>query len=138
MARILVIDDDRLVRATVQTMLAAGGYEAVLAVDGEDGIDQFRNQQVDLVLCDAAMPKKDGLETIRDIRRLSAGIPIISMTGSYPRPSGGAHLDPGFVQMSKQAGATRVIAKPLRLEELLALIRQCLEPGQAQTPRARA
>jgi len=138
MARILVIDDDKLVRVTVQTMLAAGGHEAVLAVDGEDGIVQFRNRQIDLVLCDTAMPRKDGFETIRDIRRLSPGIPIISMTGSYPRPSGGAHLDPGFLQMSKQAGATKVIAKPLRLEELLALIRQCLEPSQTQTQGARA
>jgi hypothetical protein len=54
------------------------------------------------------------------------------MTGSYPRASGGAHLDPAFLKASKKVGATRVIAKPFRPHELLAIVRDCLgEAGAA-------
>jgi CheY-like chemotaxis protein len=127
MARILVIDDDELLRATVGAMLLSGGHEVVSAADGEDGVRLFQQQPFDLVVCDVFMPKKEGLETVKEIRALSAATPIISMTGSYPRPSGGAHLDPDFLRMSKAFGATRVIAKPFKSQELLALIQQCFE-----------
>jgi CheY-like chemotaxis protein len=90
MARILVIDDDDLIRGTVQSILASDRQEPALAVDGEDGIRQFRRQPFDLVLCDVFMPHKDGLGTVREIRQLSAGTPIISMTGSIPITDGGS------------------------------------------------
>src|SRR5882672_6361100 len=126
MARILVIDDDDLIRGTVQTILASDGHEPVLAVDGEDGVRQFRRQRFDLVLCDVFMPHKEGLETVREIRQLSAGTPIISMTGGIPATDGDGRLDPDFLRMSGALGATRTIAKPFRPRELLALVRECL------------
>lgn len=125
-ARILVVDDNQEVREIVESMLLSADYEVVLAIDGEDAIRQFQEQRFDLVICDVFMPKKDGFEAIREIRGLSATVPIISMTGSYPRPSGGAHLDPNYLRMSSLLGATKVIAKPFRARELLALVRQCL------------
>lgn len=125
MARILVIDDDELVRGTVQAMLQSDGYEVVLAVDGEDGIRQFQRQPFDLVLCDVFMPQKEGLATVREIRQLSTGIPIISMTGSVPANDSGP-LDPDFLRMSSALGATRTLAKPFRPRELLALVKECL------------
>ena len=126
MARILIIDDDELIRGTVQRILALAGHEPVLAVDGEDGIRQFHSQQFDLVLCDVFMPRKEGLETVREIRQLSARIPIISMTGSIPASDSG-RLDPDCLRMSGALGATRTIAKPFRPRELLALVRECLD-----------
>jgi DNA-binding response OmpR family regulator len=126
MARILVIDDDELIRGTVQAILASEGHEAILAADGEDGVRQFHRQPVDLVLCDVFMPHKEGLETVREIRQLSAGTPIISMTGSIPGGEGG-RLDPDFLRMSSALGATRTIGKPFRPRELLALVRECLD-----------
>ena len=136
MARILIIDDDGLVRTTVQTMLAAGGHDGVLACDGEDGIRQFRAQPFDLVLCDFAMPGKDGLEAIREIREISAAIPIILMTGSHARATGGANLDPNFLQRSSRSGAAKVIAKPFKLDDLLAIVRQCLDASAAGFSKA--
>ena len=128
MARILVIDDDELIRGTVRAILASDGHEPVLAVDGEDGIRQFRSQPFDLVLCDVFMPHKEGLATMREIRQLSAATPIISMTGSIPADdSDQAH--PDFLRMSGPLGATRTIAKPFRPRELLALVRKCLGPA---------
>lgn len=138
MARILVIDDDRLVRSTIGTMLGVGSHKVILAEGGEDGLRCFRAQAFDLVLCDIAMPQMDGLQTIRELRKLSPDIPIISMTGSYPRPTGGAHLDPNFLAMSKQVGATRVIGKPFRLDDLLAVVRQCLAPAARPSLEANA
>ena len=126
MARILVAEDDLLVADTVQAMLRSGGHEVVLAKRGDEAICLFRDQTFDLVLCDVHMPGKDGLEVTEEIRRLSPDIPIVSMTGSYPRASGGAHLDPAFLNASKKAGATKVLAKPFRTQELLALVQGCL------------
>src|SRR5215813_8805069 len=80
-ARILIIDDYEPFRASVKDLLEATGYDVAVAVDGEDGIQQFQRQPFDLVLCDVFMPKKEGIETIRDLRQLSTGTPIISMTG---------------------------------------------------------
>jgi CheY-like chemotaxis protein len=141
MARILLVDDDELVRATVCAMLADGGYDVVPAVDGEDGILQFQRRQFDLVICDVIMPNMDGLEMVREIRRLSAEIPIISMTGSFMRSTGGAHLNAVYLRLCSELGATKVIAKPFRVHELLPLVQQCLgrhranPPGQAISSR---
>ena len=98
-----------------------------MAVDGDDGVLQFREQPFDLVLCDVFMPNKEGLETVREIRQLSAATPIISMTGSVATAldsSGG--LDPDFLRMAGAFGATRTIAKPFKTAELLALVQECL------------
>ena len=128
MARILVIDDDELIRDTVRTILASDGHESVLAVDGEDGVRQFQHQSFDLVLCDVFMPHKEGLATMREIRQLSAATPIISMTGSIPT---GVSDQPRFPALTN--GATRTIAKPFRPRELLALVRECL--GRSEQER---
>lgn len=121
MARILVIEDDEPVRGTLKAMLQSGGHVVTLAVDGEDGIQAFKQASFDLVLCDIFMPQKEGLETIGEIRRLSASVPIISMTGS----SAG---DPDFLRMAREFGATHTIAKPFRMADLLSLVRQSLDP----------
>ena len=128
MARILVIDDDELIRGTVRTILASDGHEPVLAIDGEDGIRQFQRRPFDLVLCDVFMPHKEGLATMREIRQLSAATPIISMTGSIPT-AGNDQAHPDFLRVSGPLGATRTIAKPFRPSELLALVRKCLVPA---------
>ena len=131
MARILVAEDDLLVADTVQTMLRSGGHEVVLANRGDEAIRLFREQIFELVLCDVHMPGKDGLEVIDEIRQSSPHIPVVSMTGSYPRASGGAHLDPAFLKASKKVGATKVLAKPFRAHELLAIVRDCLGEASA-------
>src|SRR5215468_10496267 len=99
-ARILIIDDYEPFRASVKDLLEATGYDVAVAVDGEDGIQQFQRQPFDLVLCDVFMPKKDGMETIRDLRKLSTGTPIISMTARRDA------FEADFLQMTSKLGAT--------------------------------
>jgi CheY-like chemotaxis protein len=138
MARILLVDDDDLVRDTVCAMLADGGHDAVQAVDGQDGILQFRRQHFDLVICDVIMPNMDGLELVRELRRLSAAVPIISMTGSFMRTTGGAHLNAVYLRLCSELGATKVIAKPFRAHELLPLVQQCLGVRRVMPPERAA
>jgi len=125
MARILVIDDDESVRLTVKVMLEAGGYDVALATDGEDGIRQFQAEQFDLVLCDVFMPRKEGLETVRELRSLSTDTPIITMTGGLA-PDLATGSDPDFLRMTGAFGATAAIGKPFKLDQLLAVVRECL------------
>jgi len=119
-ARILIIDDCEPFRTSVKDLLEASGYDVAVAVDGEDGIQQFQRQTFDLVLCDVFMPKKEGMETIRDLRQLSTGTPIISMTGRSDA------FEADFLRMTRKLGATRALTKPFDVEEFLALVRRCL------------
>jgi DNA-binding response OmpR family regulator len=119
-ARILVIDDYEPFRASVKDLLEANGYEVAVAADGDDGIRQFQLRPFDLVLCDVFMPKKEGMETIRDLRQISAGTPIISVTGRSDA------FETDFLRMTRELGATRAITKPFEVDEFIALVRRCL------------
>ena len=81
MQRILVIDDDPLVRRTMERLLQKSGYEVRLAVDGIEGLRAFRTQRPDLVITDIIMPQKEGLDTIRLLRTWSPDVKIIAISG---------------------------------------------------------
>ena len=127
MARILVVDDDEMVRGTIKAILERAGHDVVLAVDGEDALRQFQQAGCDLVVCDIFMPNKEGISTLRDLRRLDVTMPIITMTGGSPgagRSGPSAHAD--YLSMSTMLGATGTLNKPFRANELIALVDQCL------------
>ena len=67
MALILVVDDDEGIRRVVEVMLKNAGHVPVLAVNGNDALQQFRQQHFDLVICDVVMPDKEGIETLRGV-----------------------------------------------------------------------
>ena len=69
MARILVIDDDELVRFTLQKILEEENHEVIVAVDGKEGTALFAAQPFPLVITDLIMPEKEGMETIIELRR---------------------------------------------------------------------
>jgi len=125
MARILVIDDDRLLRGAVELILRLEGHEVACVCGGRRGLAQFRSDQFDLVACDIFMPNMEGLETIGAIRALDAELPIIAFTGG---PDYAADPDPtaGLQRIARQLPRTEVLAKPFRSQELLALVRRCL------------
>ena len=134
MARILVIDDREDIRDLVKLMLTQSGHEVVLAVDGDDGLQRFQAQPIDLVICDVFMPRKEGLETVKELRRMAADLPIITMSGN---PSGtDADPDfrgPDFLRMTAMVGATATIAKPFKRDQLLALVASCLAGESARS-----
>ena len=128
MARILVVDDNEEFRASIKDLLETNGYDVVLAVDGEDAIRLFEQRGCDLVVCDVFMPKKDGLETITEILRISPATPVISTTGYVASTSGRQEdLDVNYLNAAQEFGATHTLVKPFDPDEFVALIRRCLE-----------
>ena len=120
MARILIIDDNTEVLGTYCRILEHAGYEVVVTVDGKKGIRLFRGIFPDLVITDILMPEKEGLETIRELKRDFPDVKIIAI-------SGGDKVGPGnYLKMAKNIGAMCTLAKPIEREELLKAVRECL------------
>jgi CheY-like chemotaxis protein len=118
MAKILVIDDEPQVRALIQQILARVGHEVAEAADGEEGLAHMRARMPDLLITDILMPNKEGIETIREVRRLAPALPILVMSGNA-----GSAL---YMQMAKLLGAHAALAKPFRAVELVAAVEKLL------------
>ena len=84
MARILVVDDEQVVRSLLKTILKHDGHEVLEAGDGTEAVEIHRNQPADLVMVDLVMPKKHGLDTILEMRENHPGTRFIVMTGALP------------------------------------------------------
>jgi CheY-like chemotaxis protein len=120
MARILVIDDDPLIRNLLQHMLERAGHEVTLAADGDIGISVYRKQPADLVLTDLIMPGKEGIETIRELVQEFPGVKIIAMSG------GGRVNSAGYLGLAGKLGASRTLAKPVERKVLIDTVEELL------------
>src|SRR5688500_2205173 len=81
MARILVVDDDKLVRTSIGTTLVDGGHHVVTGEDGRAAIAALRREPVDLVVLDILMPDREGIETLREIRTNWPHVPVLMISG---------------------------------------------------------
>jgi DNA-binding response OmpR family regulator len=117
--RVLLIEDDAGVRATISSMLRRAGYEVVEAVNGFDGMDALRTESVHLVLTDLIMPEQEGIETIRQIREITSDLPIIAMSGWNSRQF--SPLDDALAM-----GADRALQKPFQMDELMTVVRELI------------
>jgi len=79
---ILTIEDDATIRKNIVAYLEDSGYEMLEALDGQQGLELFRDKQPDLVLCDLRMPKMDGLDVLQEITRVSSDTPVIIISGA--------------------------------------------------------
>ena len=122
MARILLIDDDDLLRELLATTLAHAGHTVHQAAEGGQGCEIFRTTPVDLVITDIIMPGQEGIETILHLRHLNPRLPIIAM-------SGGATNSKIYLTIAAQLGASHVLAKPFTLDELAAALADLLPPA---------
>jgi DNA-binding response OmpR family regulator len=120
MQKILLIDDDPLVRRTIERILQKNGYQVYLAADGLEGLRTFRTLQPDLVITDLIMPVKEGLDTIRLLRTWSPEAKIIAISG------GGRVANADLLLEAAVLGASMVIAKPFEPDELLVKVSNCL------------
>ncbi|MCP4721252.1 MAG: response regulator, partial [Desulfobacteraceae bacterium] len=80
--KILVIDDEVYIRDSVIGFLEDFGFEVIEAENGRIGLEQFENQQPDLILCDLRMPEMDGLEVLAHVTKKNENIPIIIVSGA--------------------------------------------------------
>jgi DNA-binding response OmpR family regulator len=122
-ARILIIDDEEQPRHMLRLALERAGYEVVEARDGNEGLQRFHETPTDLIITDLLMPEKEGLETIIDVRREFPNVKIIAMSG------GGRSGSLNFLEIAKRLGAQRTLAKPFGLQEMLAAVRELLQPS---------
>lgn len=125
MARILLIDDDDLVRDILRLMLENRGHTIIEARDGAEGLDLFRPAAPDLVITDLVMPRTGGLEVVQRLRELRPDLKIIAMSGGG-RPGSGACL-----RAAQAAGASAVLTKPFMCADLEVMIRALLPASPA-------
>lgn len=124
MARILLIDDERLVRAAMRVTLEGTGHDVLEANDGKKGIELHKESPCDLIITDIIMPKMEGLETIKLLRKDDNLLKIIAISG------GGRIKGADYLKMAITLGADKMLAKPFSNEELLDAVNDCLE-GQS-------
>src|SRR5580692_8329114 len=121
MKKILVIEDNAIVRDTVMRVLQSVGYEVVVANDGLRGIEAFRKEAPDLVISDIIMPEQEGIATIRQILGEKPGTKIIAISG------GGRIGNTDFLQIARKMGAVDSLPKPFDPEDLLQRIANFLK-----------
>jgi DNA-binding response OmpR family regulator len=117
---IVVIDDDSDFRELLEKVLSRDGYTVYTAANGNFGIDLYKSEQVDLVITDIFMPDKEGLETILDLRKLSAELKIIAISGGSPRVS------EDCLRMAQTFGADRILRKPCSIHDISETVRELL------------
>ena len=126
-ARVLVVDDEPMVRDVLARYLSRGGFEVELAADGQAAIDAFNRRAPDLVLLDLMLPKIEGLEVFRLIRSRTRS-PVIMLTAR------GSETDR---IVGLEMGADDYVAKPFSPSEVVARVRAVLrrsnEDGSTQT-----
>ena len=115
-ARILLVEDDPSIREVTAIGLGAAGFVVTTAADGVEGLERFRAEPADLVLLDVMLPRLDGLDVCRAIRREST-TPVVMLT---------ARGDTIDVVVGLEAGADDYIRKPFEMPELVARIRAAL------------
>ena len=115
-ARILLVEDDPSIREVTAIGLGAAGFAVTAAPDGVEGLERFRSDPFDLVLLDVMLPRLDGYEVCRQIRRTST-VPVVMLT---------ARADTMDVVVGLEAGADDYVRKPFEVPELIARVRAAL------------
>src|SRR5713226_3107489 len=116
-ARVLVAEDDRAVRDSIERALAFEGYEVRTVSDGAEALDDVTSATPDAIVLDVMMPQVDGLDVCRQLRARGDRTPILILTAKHKVADRVSGLD---------AGADDYLVKPFALEELLARLRALL------------
>jgi DNA-binding response OmpR family regulator len=130
-SRIVVVEDEHPIRRGIADALRASGYEVAEAGDGDRGLTEAARPGVDLVLLDLLLPRRDGLEVLRELRRLRTTLPVIILTARGTEDDRVRGL---------KMGADDYVVKPFSARELLARVEAVLRrslgrPSEVQTAR---
>jgi len=123
MGSVLIVDDEAAIRESLETLLGLEGYEVDTASDGAEGLARLAERPYDLVLLDFAMPERNGIEVLQDIRDRDSELAVIMIT-AYGTVENAVH--------AMQAGATNFIQKPWDNEKLLADVRSAVGQRRAE------
>lgn len=120
MADILIVEDDVSARAVLRETLELAGYQVREAGDGEAALRELGDHVADLAIIDLFMPRKEGLETIREVRGKFPEIKIIAISG------GGNRGQLEYLPIAERFGANRVLEKPFEQSTLLGAVEELL------------
>jgi DNA-binding NtrC family response regulator len=121
---ILIVDDERSIRKTLNEILSYEGFKIDEAADGEEGLKLFSDKTYDVVLCDIKMPKIDGLEFLVKANEVNSDVPVIMISGH------------GTIETAVDAvkkGAFDYVSKPPDLNRLLITIRNAIDKNSLST-----
>jgi two-component system, chemotaxis family, chemotaxis protein CheY len=117
--RVLVIDDHAVVRVALCETLSDAGYVVTEACDGAEGVELLRNNPADVVVMDIYMPRQDGFETIRKLRRVAPAVKIIAISGGSR-----GEFDP--LRAARLLGVDRALRKPFGSKEVVTALMDLL------------
>jgi DNA-binding NtrC family response regulator len=113
--KILVVDDDQVIRDLIISFLSFSGYEAQGAQNGQEGLDLVLKNQPDLVITDIHMPQMNGFQLLKAVKKIDSDIPVIFITGY-------AHLRRFF--SDQNARADGFLEKPFNLDSLNSMVKK--------------
>jgi len=119
--RILVVDDEELVRNLIVTLLSRSGHSSITAVDGVDALDRMKGNQIDAVITDIKMPNMDGVTLTVEILKRYPGLPILVMTAFDEEYTAGAAI---------AAGAREYIKKPFTPDEFFGQLQKMINDSE--------
>src|SRR3970040_2227354 len=117
-SQLLIVDDERLIRWSLEQTLAKGGYEVSTASTGEAALPPVRDDPPDLILLDLKLPDIDGLQVLRQIKDTNPHVQVLIMT---------AYADVGTAVEAMKLGAYDYLPKPIDFENLAVTIRNALQ-----------
>lgn len=116
MAKILLVEDDDLVRDMLTQVLSRAGHQVTGVANGEEAVESLRKDEPELMITDIIMPKKSGITLISEVKNAFPDLEIIAI-------SGGGRLDPtGYLDLSETLGAAVSFEKPIDNHALLMAI----------------
>lgn len=118
--KILVVDDEAPIRNLLSRYLTSRGYFVETAEDGTKALEKFASFAPCFVFLDFMMPGMSGLDVLKEIKKRSPNTMVIMVTGS---------LDAGLAEEVKRVGATELIAKPFRLDQIEKTILEKFKSG---------
>ena len=123
-ARVLLADDDPILREFAGEYLRESGFSVTLAEDGRQALGMARADRFDLIVTDICMPNMDGIELLQALRGAHPRMPVLAISAGV----GGAHADL-LLETAKALGAVAVLQKPLARASFLAAVKESLAAG---------
>lgn len=123
MATILIADDEPAIREVIRRILLLDHHRVIEAGDGEEAIQLIRAEKPDLALVDLFMPRKEGLETIMQLRRQFPDLKLIAISGGNPTHG------MSFLELAQRLGAHRTLAKPFAMQDVLSAVNGLINPA---------
>jgi CheY-like chemotaxis protein len=128
MSRILIVDDDPLIRSAIRAWLEDKGFEAVIADGAQSGLNALENHAFDLMIVDIFMPHMHGFESVRLFHQRAPRVPLVAISGYVFAEN--RLPAPDFLSMALDLGASRCLRKPFTPSTLLTVIYTCLSEAR--------